>query len=269
MRTNSRYFIFWAGMLFTTVMFIFLWYANHTAKIKVKSIELRKSTDLVFSAKSVNNKNDTEKIRSNVINIQKIPNTDTVSHKILLIGDSQVEGLRIPFYDYCAKNKDTLLLAAMWYSSTDVVFASNDTLKNIIARYKPDYILFVIGLNEIFFHEFDEFNESRMAIKKIINTFNGIPYSWIGPANWTPDRGINDLYQQEVDSGCFFLSKNLVLSRANDHRHPSSQGYRIWMDTIGRWLNNNALWRLKMDVPDSIATMVKHRNINNWMAVAE
>jgi hypothetical protein len=263
MRNKSRYFIFLAGLLFTILMSAFLLYSNYPEKLELEGIHIKKSDDLIIKAFSRKANNVVVTIDSNHLNDSAIHYIDTLPHKILLIGDSQVEGLRIPFYDYCAKNKHTLLLAATWYSSTDMLFASNDTLKNIIDRYKPDYILMVIGLNEIFTTNLEL---CRSAVHKIIKTFNGIPFSWIGPANWMPDKGINEVYQKEVPDGCFFLSENLTLQRARDGRHPSEKGNKVWMDSIGFWLNTKAYHHLKMEVPDSI---VKNKNINDWMQLAK
>ena len=232
-------------------------------KVKVKGIELKKSSDLIIPQFSVKDKKDSTVVDNNFLKAPALPVVDTLPHKILLIGDSQVEGLRIPFYDYCVKNKHTLLLAATWYSATDMLFASNDTLKNIIARYQPDYILMVIGLNEIYTTRLEQ---CEVAVKKIIANFNGIPFSWIGPANWTTDKGINDVYKKEVSSGCFFLSKDLVLQRARDGRHPSEQGNKVWMDSIAHWLDTKAHFRLRMQMPDSA---VMNKNINDWMQLAK
>jgi hypothetical protein len=245
-------------------MSVFLLYANHPENVRVKGIELKKSTDLVFTSSIEKNK---KTIRStDTLNIRKssaLIKDTIVSHKILLIGDSQIDGLTVPFYDYCVKNNHTLLLAAAWASSTDKLFASNDTLKNMIERTKPDYIVMVLGLNEM---SAKNLERNEIAIKKILSTFNEIPYSWIGPANYMPDKGINDLYQKVVDKDCFFLTKGLKLPRSKDGRHPNQQGNKIWMDSIASWMNSKAYWRLKMENTD---TVIKKRTINTWRKVAE
>lgn len=264
MRNRSRYFIFWAGLLFTVLMSVFLLYANHPDHVQVKSVELKKSSDLKLTSLSGKNKKAKESIDSNraIRPVAKI--TDTLSsYKILLIGDSQVEGLMIPFYDYCIKNNHTLLLAAIWSSSTDKLFASNDTLINIIEKYKPDYIVMVLGLNEM---SAKNLEKNEVAVKKILAAFNGTPYAWIGPANYMPDKGINNLYQETMDEDCFFLTKGLSLPRSKDGRHPNQQGNKIWMDSIAKWIHNKIRWPLKMHVPDAV---IKKRNINTWRKVAQ
>jgi hypothetical protein len=264
MKNRSRYFVFWAGLLFTISMSVFLLYANHPDNILVKRFELKKSSDLKLILLSEKNKKVKEPIDSITAIRPAAIVTDTISsYKILLIGDSQVEGLMIPFYDYCLNNNHTLLLAAVWSSSTDKLFASNDTLKNMIEKHKPDYIVMVLGLNEM---SAKSLGKNELAIKKILSTFNGTPYAWIGPANYMPDKGINNLYQEAVDEGCFFLTKGLFLPRSKDGRHPNQQGNKIWMDSIASWMHHKAHWPLKMYAP---ASDIKKRNINTWRKVAQ
>jgi hypothetical protein len=137
-----------------------------------------------------------------------------------------------------------------------MTYASCDTLKNNINRFKPEYIIFVIGLNQVFQRNFDN---SRDAISKIIAEFKDIPYTWVGPANWVKDHGINDLYRENIDSGAFYFSGNLVLDRAEDGRHPSINGSKKWVDSICYFLTNKAKHRIKMD---KIDTSFKRPSLN-------
>ena len=160
------------------------------------------------------------------------------------------------FQKYCILNGHKLSRIIIWNSATDMAYASNDTLANNIKIYKPDYIIFIIGLNQIYQTRFDN---SRVAVNKIIDQFGDIPYTWIGPANWIDDFGINKMYQETVDSGAFFLSKNLVLERAEDGRHPSIKGSKIWVDSICNFLTNKAKYRIKME---KIDTPYKRQKLN-------
>lgn len=257
MKSNSKLNIFIAGIFFLTSMLILLAYSNADISFEIPSIKLKKNKELslVF---------DKPKMVQHIIkpaifdsslkkNRQKV---DTAHKRILLIGDSEIEGLRIPFYNYCKFNGHELLLSLIWYSASDYTFSSNDTLEHVIDRYKPDYIVMVIGLNQMFQNNFDE---SDSSIRKIVSTFKGIPYSWIGPANWVEDKGIKKVFEQNVDSGCFFLSGNLVLARAKDGRHPDKTANYIWMDSIANWMNTKAYWSIKMNKPD---TVIIPKNLN-------
>jgi hypothetical protein len=245
-----------AGLLFTLTLSLFMIYANSKFEIKILSWTLKKSEELRW-ANTPQKRVTKQKVKSS-ISKTKVLNIDTTHQRFLLIGDSQIEGLQYPFHDYCVKNNHELVLACTWYSSTDMTYATNDTLKHLIESSNPTHIVFAIGLNQTFQTYFDP---SKKAIDSIKKYFNGIPYSWIGPACWIEDKGINSLYQQEIDSNCFFLSKNLILSRAKDGRHPSQKGNQIWMDSIAYWMQNESKHHIRMNKPDSAQKRRNYKKI--------
>lgn len=249
MMKNSSY-IFISGLLFLGVLSSFLLYSNSPAQFHFLHWDIKKSNELKWQQKKAK---AIIKKKKKIGAIKDSVKTNSTPQRFLLIGDSQVEGLQYPFYDYCVKNGHTLSMACTWYSSTDKTYASNDTLRHLIAKYKPTHIVFVIGLNQTFETQFEE---SRIAIDSIKSMFQDIDYSWIGPASWTTDKGINNLYQNEIDSDLFFLSKNLTLERSKDGRHPSKNGYKIWMDSIAYWMQFKSKYKIQMKQPDS--TQAKH-----------
>lgn len=242
----SKYPILTSGILLSICMLFFFWYSNVDKTYSLSGHELVKSRDLKLS-KSKNQ--DTTELKKIETTDTVIPNYDTARKNILLIGDSEAEGLMYPLYDYCLSSGHKLNAAMVWYSATDKTYANNDTLSKVIEKYTPDYIITVIGLNQIFQANHDG---SVEAVKKIISVFKETPYAWIGPANWVEDKGINDVYANETGKGTFFLSKKLQLQRGGDGRHPSMQGYRIWMDSIAYWLQNKAKWKINMVKPVEI-----------------
>ncbi len=172
--------------------------------------------------------------------------TDTTKHRVLLIGDSEAGGLRYPLNDYCLANGHKLVACVEWYSATVFNFAKADTIAKIIQRYKPTYVFIVMGLNELFAKDLKaRSSAARLLAKKL----RGIPYTWIGPANWEEDFGINDVFARAADTGTYFYTKQLVLPRAEDGRHPNNKGYRIWMDSLAGWINNSAKWRIPLKTP--------------------
>jgi lysophospholipase L1-like esterase len=237
------------------VMGVFTYYSNQSAEIQILGYTLKKSKELDLLAK-VDSVIIPKKIITDSTPPKKKSSYGTKRH-ILLMGDSQVEGLKTKLYDYCVANGHELLGAVTWYSGTDIVYASSDTIEKIIKKYKPDYILFAIGLNQLYQREM---SPSEKAVNRMLELFDTIPYCWIGPANFTTDKGINTLYQQMIPSNCFFLSKDLVLERADDRRHPSKNGYQVWMDTIGRWMEKQAKYPIEMHKPDSA---IKKRKITD------
>ena len=55
--------------------------------------------------------------------------------RILLIGDSQLEGLRAPIYNYCVWNKCNLAASVVWYGSTTKQWGTTDTLDHYLNKY--------------------------------------------------------------------------------------------------------------------------------------
>jgi hypothetical protein len=88
-----------------------------------------------------------------------------------------------------------------------------------------------------------------IAANQVAKKLRNIPYAWIGPANWDEDNGINKVFKSSADSGTFFLTKNLTLTRAGDGRHPDVQGYRVWMDSVANWLQTSAKYKMAMKPP--------------------
>lgn len=171
---------------------------------------------------------------------------DTTKHRILLIGDSESGGLRYPLNDYCLANGHKLILSLEWYSATVFNFGRSDTIDKIIARFKPTYIFLVFGLNELYARDL---KARKIAGNLLAKKLRNIPYAWIGPANWDEDYGINKVFKSSADSGTFFLTKNLTLTRADDGRHPDVQGYRVWMDSVANWLQTSAKYKMAMKPP--------------------
>ncbi|MFI5149301.1 MAG: SGNH/GDSL hydrolase family protein [Bacteroidia bacterium] len=150
--------------------------------------------------------------------------------KVMLIGDSQLEGLRAPVNAYCDANNCELISTVMWYGSSTRQWGETDTLDYFIKRYKPTLVLIAIGLNELFVNDLDE---RRIYINDILNKFrdHDVKFYWIGPAAWTKDKGIIDVMAQEVGKP-FYPSHLLTLERANDKRHPSRDAAKIWFDSV-------------------------------------
>ena len=143
---------------------------------------------------------------------------DTTAKNILFIGDSMLEGLAPRLAKYCDKNGHTLV-EVIWYSSSSKVWGESGRLAELIAKYKPNYIFICLGANELYVPEIKR--ARRHFVKKILAEIGDIPYVWIGPPNWDEDTGINDLIEQEVDDGCFYLSAHDHFERSRDGAHPT------------------------------------------------
>lgn len=176
---------------------------------------------------------------------------DTTAHTILLIGDSMLEGIAPRLAAYADYNGH-ILYAVMWYSSTTERWGRSDRLKAYIRRLRPTYVVVCLGSNELFVDDVEK--KRDRYVKKILADLDTIPYIWIGPPNWRSDTGINRLIQRNTGSGHFFLSDGLVLERSADGAHPTRPAAAVWLDSVLRWMPENALHPIRMRVPDKDAS---------------
>jgi hypothetical protein len=187
------------------------------------------------SPKNMKNDADSEKV---VI--------DTTSQRILLIGDSMLEGLMLRLRDYAALNGHEFK-SVIWYSSQSKWFGTYDTLKYFIRTYKPTYVMLVLGANELFVPDIK--TKRLKYVKNIVKDMDTIPFVWVGPPNWKEDTGINDLILENAGKNHYFESKKLTYKRFKDGAHPTHESAAIWMDSIASWIRTKSTYRFKMEQP--------------------
>lgn len=166
---------------------------------------------------------------------------------ILFIGDSMLEGLAPRLASY-AKENGHKLYSVIWYSSTSEVWGETDSLKANINRYKPTYVFVCLGANELFVKDIK--TKRDKYVKNILSQIGDLPYLWIGPPNWKPDTGINELIAANAQKGCFFLSDGMKFDRAKDGAHPTRKSAIEWMDSVLRWMPRNSAYPItNMKIP--------------------
>jgi hypothetical protein len=180
-----------------------------------------------------------DSIKSKTVNSINPIFTGQGIERVLLIGDSQLEGLRYPVSSYCEKNNHVLLSTVIWYGSSTKQWAITDTLEYFLTNYKPTVVLFAIGLNELFVRDF---SARSKYIQSILKTFSdyGVRYYWIGPAAWTKDKGIIDVMAKEVGT-YFFPSHNIKMERAKDGRHPTKKAAKLWFDQVAEEITKQGI----------------------------
>ncbi len=175
-----------------------------------------------------------------------IPRTDTTKQNILLIGDSMAYSLMFRVQNYCNYNHHDLNVVT-WVSATTETYANCDTLEYFVNLYKPSYILFVIGANEMFVRNAAERVNN---VDRIIMQTHGIPTIWIGPPNWKEDTGINNMLMKKFGPRQFFLSKNLKFTRIKgDVAHPDRPAGTMWMDSIASWIKTKSFFPIRLEKP--------------------
>jgi hypothetical protein len=260
LKKPSRWLIVWAGLSIILPLLAIYIYSCSNNSIKIGKVEIKQvlgNQDIDLLISEIDKSTENPKTPPSKVPVDSIGNvikakyvipelSDTTKQRILLIGDSEIGGLRYSINDYCRENGHKIVLAVEWYSATTFNFGRSDTIDKIIARYKPTYVFMVIGLNELYAKDL---KARKIAANKLAEKLKGIPYTWIGPANWQEDFGINKVYESSAEPGAYFMSKNLTLPRSKDGRHPDNKGYRIWMDSIAAWVQTTARYKLKMNVP--------------------
>lgn len=170
---------------------------------------------------------------------------DTNAHRILFLGDSMVEGLRYRLSQYAVANGHSME-CVIWYSSSSKFWAQCDTLDYYIRRFDPSYIFVCMGANELFVRNLDE---REAAVGAIIRKIGDRPFIWIGPPNWKPDTGINDILLRLCGKRRYYPSLRLTFERAKDGAHPVLNSYNMWADSVSTWLRDSCAHPIRWEIP--------------------
>lgn len=173
---------------------------------------------------------------------------DTARKSILFIGDSMLEGLGPRLAAYAEENGHTLV-NVIWYSSTTEVWGRTEKLKEYIAEYQPDYIFVSLGGNELFVSDIRD--RRQKYLDNMLSQIGDIPFVWIGPPNWKPDTGINEMLAETLRPGQFYLSytPDQHYDRARDGAHPTRASASAWMDRVCAWVMKSAAHRIVLHRP--------------------
>lgn len=192
---------------------------------------------------------DTATVKDTIITIEEVSAVvDTLPQRILIIGDSMLEGLSPRLAAYAEHNSHKLF-NVIWYSSTSKTWGTSTKLEQYISQFKPTYIFISLGANEMFIRNIIE--QRDKYVKNILAQIGEIPYVWIGPPNWKDDTGINELIGINVPAERFFLSKGMQFERASDNVHPTRKSAAEWMDSIVNWMKNSCSHRINLETPEA------------------
>ncbi len=171
---------------------------------------------------------------------------DTSKQKILLIGDSMLEQFRWRLRDYCRENGHEMA-SVIWYSSQTEWYGTSDTLAYYIRKEKPTYIMLILGANELFVS--DIINKRTPYVEHILEQIGDIPYIWVGPPNWKPDTGINEMIVKHVGVRRYFPSKDLTFKRYADGAHPRPESAFAWCDSVAKFVMNQSRYPILLNPP--------------------
>lgn len=171
---------------------------------------------------------------------------DTTSKTILFIGDSMLEGLGPRLAAYAKENGHTLI-NVIWYSSTTEIWGRTTRLQERIQEFHPDYIFVCLGANELFVSDIQK--KRQKYLNNMLAQIGNIPYVWIGPPNWKPDTGINDMLQASCAPGSFYLSNGEHFDRSKDGAHPTRASAAAWCDRVCKWVMTKGAHPIKLNRP--------------------
>jgi hypothetical protein len=165
------------------------------------------------------------------------------------VGDSQLENLRKPVRKRLMDNDYQLVASVVWYGSTTKQWANTDTLAYFISKYKPDFVLIALGLNEVHAKDHERRKKYAQSIKNNLEQ-RKLPFYYIGPAFWMKDKGITTVLQ-ETFGELFYPSHLLTLDRSTDGKHPSKDAAIVWFEKVAEQITTKGILNLG-SVKDSI-----------------
>ena len=171
---------------------------------------------------------------------------DSSAQTILLIGDSMLEQFRWRLRDYCAENGHQMQ-SVIWYSSQSEWYGTTDTLSHFIKKFKPTYVILILGANELFVRDIIE--KRTPYVKHIIEQIDTIPFVWVGPPNWKEDTGINEMILANVGSRQYYPSKNLKYKRYADGAHPKPESAAMWCDSVAKYIMDKSRHPILLNPP--------------------
>ena len=170
-------------------------------------------------------------------------------HRILLFGDSMLDGVGRRFNDYAAANGHTLF-TSIWYGSTTKSWAYTTELPRLMKKVDPTFVIVCLGTNDLGYHDITSRSE---AVQEIMREIGNVPFVWIGPVTLrsiSRDPGIVNMIRQNVGTTRFYDSYDLRISRGPDGIHPTFQAAALWVDGIAHWMSSPETdYPIKMDVP--------------------
>lgn len=180
--------------------------------------------------------------------------------RILFIGDSELETLRMPMNFYLKSSGMELTASIIWYGSATKHWALTDSLQRYVKHYQPDFVMIALGLNEV---HVTDLNARICYVNNIKYTLDNlvVDYFWIGPACWKKDQGIVSVISK-IFNQRFYPSHQLDLERGKDGKHPTLSAAWKWMRQVALHLNENHI--LELNEPGEIGLNTERPKTIIW-----
>ena len=192
--------------------------------------------------------NDTVKTQSPMVQDQKQA-VDTTHQRILLFGDSMLDGVGRRFYEYAQENGH-YLFTSIWYGSTTHSWARTTELDRLKDKVRPTFVIICLGTNDLGYHDLQARSES---VREILRVVGDIPYVWIGPAKLpklNKDFGVVDMLRETIGDSLYYDSYHERLARFPDNVHPTFAASAVWVDKVVAWMDRpEAPYHIRLDKP--------------------
>lgn len=165
-----------------------------------------------------------------------IDQDNPVQHRLLVIGDDQLEGIGPRLYNY-AYASGYAIFTSIWMESTTKKWAFSSDLQRLIKKVQPTFIIVCLGTHDLVG---GDILTRTQAVKTIMRDIGDIPFVWIGPVEVktiTEDPGVVPMLRQTVGEDRFYDSYNLRLAR-EDEMHPTAEACRKWVDSFVAWVGS-------------------------------
>jgi len=255
--------LIWTGISLNLIFFLFffkaIWQPHLSLELKSPELTFLQSLEMVQSVeKKIENPKEVVDASLGLDSFPKeiiiqpydfpYPVNDSIK-RILFVGDSQLENLRKPVRKRLMDNDYQLVASVIWYGSTTKQWANTDTLAFFISKYKPDFVLIALGLNEVHAKDLERRKKYAQTIKSNLEQ-RKLPFYYIGPAFWMKDKGITTVLQ-ETFGELFYPSHLLPLDRSTDGKHPSKDAAIVWFEKVAEQITTKGILNLG-SVKDSI-----------------
>lgn len=173
------------------------------------------------------------------------PPPDTEPQRILIVGDSMIEGLLPRLADYAAENGHSVS-AVIWYGSRTIDWARGSRLSDALRDFRPTFVVFVVGSSELTTRDIEK---RSGAVRQMLKAVGERKWIWVGPPNWRTDTGLGAMLERELGPGRYFRSRELSFERKRDGIHPTLAASQRWMDAVAEWLISKSAVPIRMSAP--------------------
>ena len=183
---------------------------------------------------------------------------DNNGQRVLVIGDSTLDGVARRFADYARENGYSFY-SSVWYGATVYDWAYTTELPNLIKKVQPTFVVISLGTNDLGYYDI---SKRAKAVQEIVREVGDVPFVWIGPISLKSIKGENavpGMIRDNVGGNRFYDSYHRVMARFPDGIHPTFEASAVWVDDVVQWMSGDAsLFPIVLNTPKAKARGFKH-----------